>query len=142
MFEKVEKIEKKYQELGIILSKPEVIQDYEKFRDLSKQRKTMEETVNIYYQYKAAVEAINEAKEMLHGEKDTTMREFLNNEISSNEQKISEYEHRLKVLLSRHLWLLLRLHLNYHKLCRLHSQPAHLLKACYYQKSQLYQLIH
>ena len=99
MFEKVEKIEKKYQELGIILYKPEVIQDYEKFRDLSKQRKTMEETVNIYYQYKAAVEAINEAKEMLHGEKDTTMREFLNNEISSNEQKISEYEHRLKVLL-------------------------------------------
>ncbi len=99
MFEKVEKIEKKYQELGIILSKPEVIQDYEKFRDLSKQRKTMEETVNIYYQYKAAVEAINEAKEMLHGEKDATMREFLNNEISSNEQKISEYEHRLKVLL-------------------------------------------
>ena len=99
MFEKVEKIEKKKQKIGIILSKTEVIQDYEKFRDLSKQRKTMEETVNIYYQYKAAVEAINEAKEMLHGEKDTTMREFLNNEISSNEQKISEYEHRLKVLL-------------------------------------------
>ncbi len=99
MFEKVEKIEKKYQELGVTLSKPEVIQDYEKFRDLSKQRKTMEETVNIYYQYKAAKEAIDEAKEMLHGEKDATMREFLNNEISSNEQKIQDYEHRLKVLL-------------------------------------------
>ena len=58
-----------------------------------------EETVNIYYQYKAAVDAINEAKQMLHGEKDTSMREFLNNEINSNEQKISDYEHRLKVLL-------------------------------------------
>ena len=51
MFEKVEKIEKKYQELGETLSKPDVIQDYEKFRDLSRQRKTMEETVNIYYKY-------------------------------------------------------------------------------------------
>ena len=38
MFEKVEKIEKKYQELGVTLSKPEIIQDYEKFRDLSKGR--------------------------------------------------------------------------------------------------------
>ena len=99
MFEKVEKIEQKYQELGVTLSKPEVIQDYEKFRDLSKQRKTMEETVNIYYQYKDALNAINEAKEMLHSEKDSSMREFLNNEISSNEAKIEDYEHRLKVLL-------------------------------------------
>ena len=82
MFEKVEQIEKKYQELGTIIQKPEVIQDYEKFRDLSKQRKTMESTVNIYYQYKDAVNAINEAKEMLHSEKDSSMREFLNNEIS------------------------------------------------------------
>ena len=99
MFEKVEQIEKRYSELGEILSKPEVIQDYEKFRDLSKQRKTMEETVNIYYQYKDAVEAIKEAREMLHSEKDTSMREFLNNEIAANEGKIEEYEHRLKVLL-------------------------------------------
>ena len=89
MFEKVEQIEKKYQELGVTLSKPEVIQDYEKFRDLSKQRKTMEETVNIYYQYKDTIQAINEAKEMLHSEKDSSMREFLNAEIDSNEKKIS-----------------------------------------------------
>ena len=99
MFEKVEQIEKKYQELGTIIQKPEVIQDYEKFRDLSKQRKTMESTVNIYYQYKDAINAINEAKEMLHSEKDSSMREFLNNEISTNESKIEEYEQRLKVLL-------------------------------------------
>ncbi len=99
MFEKVEQIEKKYQELGQIIQKPEVIQDYEKFRDLSKQRKTMEETVNIYYKYKDAIEAINEAREMLHSEKDVSMREFLNNEIASNEAKIEEFEHRLKVLL-------------------------------------------
>ncbi len=99
MFEKVKQIEKRYQELGVTLSKPEIIQDYEKFRDLSKQRKTMEETVNIYYKYNDAVSSINEAKEMLHVEKDSSMREFLNNEISSNEARIEEFEHRLKVLL-------------------------------------------
>ena len=99
MFEKVEQIEKRYRELGEVLSDPNVIADYEKFRDLSKQRKTMESTVDIYYKYKDAISAINDAKEMLHSEKDSSMREFLNGEISSNEQKIEEYEHRLKVLL-------------------------------------------
>ncbi len=99
MFEKVERIEKRYQELGEIIQKPEIIQDYEKFRDLSKQRKTMEETVDIYYKYKAAVEAIDEARQMIHTEKDASMREFLNTEIQENEAKIEQYEQRLKVLL-------------------------------------------
>ena len=99
MFEKVEKIEKRYQELGVILSDPNVIQDYEKFRDLSKQRKTMEETVEIYYKYKEAVDTIKDSKEMLHIEKDASMKEFLNSEIEDAEAKIEEYEHRLKVLL-------------------------------------------
>ena len=99
MFEKVERIEKRYQELGEIIQKPEIIQDYEKFRDLSKQRKTMEETVDIYYKYKAAVEAIDEARQMIHTEKDASMREFLNAEIQENEAKIEQYEQRLKVLL-------------------------------------------
>ncbi len=99
MFEKVERIEKRYQELGEIIQKPEIIQDYEKFRDLSKQRKTMEETVDIYYKYKSAVEAIEEARQMIHSEKDSSMREFLNAEIQENESKIEQYEQRLKVLL-------------------------------------------
>ena len=51
MLDKIVKIEEKYVELGEILSKPEVIQDYNKFRDLSKQRKSMEETVELYHQW-------------------------------------------------------------------------------------------
>ncbi len=99
MIDKIKKIEEKYQELGIILSDPDVIADYNKFRDLSKQRKAMEETVETYNAYKAAQEAIDEAKQMLHGEKDQSMRDFLNNEISSNEEKIAQYEEKMKVLL-------------------------------------------
>lgn len=99
MIDKIKKIEEKYQELGIILSDPDVIADYNKFRDLSKQRKAMEETVETYNAYKAAQEVIDEAKQMLHGEKDQSMRDFLNNEISSNEEKIAQYEEKMKVLL-------------------------------------------
>ncbi len=99
MLDKIQKIEQRYNELGITLSDPNVIADYEKFRDLSKQRKQMEETVATYNAYKESRDAIAEAKELLHGEKDPSMREFLNNEIISNEAKILEYEERMKVLL-------------------------------------------
>ena len=91
MFEKVESIEKRYQELGITLSKQEVINDYEKFRDLSRQRKTMEETVEIYYKYKEAMETIKDSKEMLYVEKDASMKEFLNAEITTAEENIEKY---------------------------------------------------
>ena len=99
MLDKIQKIEQRYNELGITLSNPDVIADYEKFRDLSKQRKQMEETVATYNAYKEARDAIAEAKELLHGEKDPSMKEFLNNEIASNEAKIPIFEEKMKVLL-------------------------------------------
>ena len=70
MLDKILQIEKKYIELGETLSDPAVIQDYNRFRDLSKQRKSMEETVNVYYEWKKTTEAIADAKEMLHSETD------------------------------------------------------------------------
>ena len=42
MLDKILQIEEKYTQLGTILSDPAVIADYEKFRDLSKQRKAMD----------------------------------------------------------------------------------------------------
>ena len=99
MLDKILQIEKKYNELGITLSDPAVIQDYNKFRDLSKQRKSMEETVNLYYDWKKAVDAIEEAKEMIKAEHDEEMKNFLKAEMAENEAKLPEYEERMKVLL-------------------------------------------
>ena len=65
MLDKILQIESKYNELGLILSDPNTAQDYNKFRDLSKQRKSMEETVETYYAWKKAQDAIEEAKELL-----------------------------------------------------------------------------
>ena len=99
MLDKILQIEKKYNELGVTLSDPAVIQDYKRFRDLSKQRKSMEETVELYYAWKKAVDAIEEAKEMIHNESDDEMKSFLKAEMEENEAKIPEYEERMKVLL-------------------------------------------
>ena len=99
MLDKIIQIEKRYIELGEILSDLAVIQDYNKFRDLSKQRKSMEETVELYYAWKKATDAIEEAKQMIFEEKDEEMKSFLKMEMEENEAKIPEYEERMKVLL-------------------------------------------
>ena len=99
MLDKILQIEKKYKELGETLSDPAVIQDYNKFRDLSKQRKSMEETVELYYAWKNATDAIEEAKEMIYAESDEDMKAFLKAEIDENEAKLPEFEERMKILL-------------------------------------------
>ena len=99
MLDKILQIEKRYNELGITLSDPAVIQDYNKFRDLSKQRKSMEETVELYYAWKKATDAVADAKEMIHTESDEEMKAFLKSEMEENEAKIAEYEEKMKVLL-------------------------------------------
>ena len=99
MLDKILQIEKKYKELGETLSHPAVIQDYKKFRDLSKQRKSMEETVNLYYEWKKATDAIADAKEMLHSEHDEEMKALIKAEIEENEAKIPQFEEQMKILL-------------------------------------------
>ena len=99
MPDKILQIEKRYNELGVTLSDPAVIQDYNKFRDLSKQRKSMEETVELYYAWKKATDAVADAKEMIHTESDEEMKAFLKSEMEENEAKIAEYEEKMKVLL-------------------------------------------
>ena len=99
MLDKIKQIEEKYNELGLTLSDPAVIQDYNRFKDLSKQRKSMEETVEIYYAWKKAVDAINDAKEMIKAESDEEMKAFLKSDIEENEAKIAEYEEKMKILL-------------------------------------------
>src|SRR5574344_1751298 len=99
MLDKILQIEQKYKELGETLSDPAVIQDYNKFRDLSKQRKSMEETVNLYYKWKEATDAIEDAKELIRSESDEEMKEFLKSEMTENEAKIVQYEEDMKVLL-------------------------------------------
>lgn len=99
MLDKILQIESKYVELGQILSDPEVIQDYNRFKTLSKQRKAMEETVETYHAWKDAENAVKDAEELLKSESDETMREFLRGEISDNETKMEELKEKMKVLL-------------------------------------------
>ena len=99
MLDKILQIESKYIELGQILSDPEVIQDYNRFKTLSKQRKAMEESVETYHAWKDADTAVKDAEELLKSESDESMREFLRNEIAENEVKMEDLKEKMKILL-------------------------------------------
>ena len=99
MLEKIKSIEKSYNDLGVTLSDPEVIQDYNKFKQLSKKRKSMEETVELYHKWQDAEQRLNEASSMIKNESDAEMRSFLQSEIEESQKIIEDSEEKMKLLL-------------------------------------------
>ena len=66
MFERLENILKKSEELKIELTKPEVLNDYNKLKKLSKEQSDLEEIVNVYSIYKEKKQALEEAKNLIN----------------------------------------------------------------------------
>lgn len=99
MLGKIQNIEKSYIELGEKLSDPETIKDFEEFKKLSKTRKSMEESVQIYHAWQYAAKAKEDAIQMIKGESDEEMKELIQTELDQAEAKIQQCEERMKILL-------------------------------------------
>jgi len=99
MLGKIQNIEKSYIELGEKLSDPETIKDFEEFKKLSKTRKSMEESVQIYHDWQDAAKAKEEALQMIKGESDAEMKELIQAELDEAEKNIIKYSEQMKVLL-------------------------------------------
>lgn len=99
MIDRLNAIEDRYNEIEKELSSPEVISDIKKMTMLSKERTSLEKTVDVYKKYKQVLADLEEAKELLH---DKDMAEFAKEEISSCETKKSELESELEILLIPH----------------------------------------
>ena len=65
MYDQLQAIEDRYEELGELLSDPEVIADTKRFMALSKEEANTRETVETYRRYKQVVQGISDAEEML-----------------------------------------------------------------------------
>ena len=96
MIDRLNAIEERYNEIEKELSSPEVINDIKKMTMLSKERTSLEKTVNVYLKYKQVLADLEEAKELLH---DKDMAEFAKEEISSCEEKKKGLEGELEILL-------------------------------------------
>ena len=96
MFEKLELVEKRYDELTSLISDPAVIANTNEWRNYMKEHSSMEDVVFKYREYKEAIKNMNEAKELME---DPEMKEIAEEEFYSNKEKISKIEDELKILL-------------------------------------------
>lgn len=100
MFDKLSFIDDRFKELENKISDPEVIADQEQWRKLCKEHSDITPIVNKYREYKALVENIEEAKDMISsGELTKEEREMVEMEISDSNDKIEVVSDELKILL-------------------------------------------
>ena len=93
MFDKLEELEKKYNELTEKISDPEVIADQDSWRKYMKEQSAMKDVVDKYVEYKQVKNNMDEAKEMMS---DPEMKEFAEEEYYSSKEKLSKMEEELK----------------------------------------------
>lgn len=96
MFEKLESVEKRYDELTTKISDPKVIADNNEWRKLVKEHSAMEDVVLKYREYKQVEKNMQEAKEMME---DKEMKELAEEEYYSDKEKLEKIAEELKILL-------------------------------------------
>ncbi len=96
MFNRLDAIVKKYEELKEELVKPEILNDFNKLKELSKEQSDLEVIVNTYEAYKKALNNLEEAKMM---ESDPELQEIAKEEIKNLQEEIDKLYHELEVLL-------------------------------------------
>ena len=96
MFQKLDEVEKRYDEITKKISDPEVIAQQSQWQTFMKEHAEIEPVVLKYREYKKAKQAIEDAKEML---KDPDMKELAEIEIEENKEKLPKLEEEIKILL-------------------------------------------
>ena len=96
MFDKLEDVEKRYEELTKLISDPEVIANQSEWQKLMKEHSNIQDIVEKYREYKKTKQSMQEAKELME---DPEMKELAETEYYEAKERIPKIEEELKVLL-------------------------------------------
>ncbi len=99
MFDKLDDILIRYQQVMEELNDPAVVNDQVRFRKLMKEQTDLHPIAEKYTEYKKTKQSIEDSVEMLESENDEEMRELLKEELSDCKNRIVDIENELKVLL-------------------------------------------
>src|SRR6266404_3546738 len=99
MFERLDQIEARYEELTHALASPEIISDSSKYQKAAKAHSEIAPVVEKYREYKDLKKGIAESKAVLADEKDSEMRAYAQEELEKLEARVAAVEEELKVLL-------------------------------------------
>jgi peptide chain release factor 1 len=99
MFERLDQIEARYEELTQALASPEIIGDSAKYQKTAKAHSEITPIVEKYREFKDLRKGIDESKAVLADEKDAEMRAYAQEELERLEARVGAVEEELKVLL-------------------------------------------
>jgi peptide chain release factor 1 len=98
MFDRLDQMEARYEELGRQLSDPNIVSDQENYRKVSKQHRDLEPVVEKFREYRTLKNGIADAKAML-AESDPDIRAMAQEELAALEPRLAPIEEALKVML-------------------------------------------
>lgn len=99
MFDRLEDILLRFEEIMNQLSEPDVANDTNRFRKLMKEQSDLAPIVESYQEYKQAKQNIEDSLAMLEEENDEELRELAKEELNDSKAKVEELEKKLKILL-------------------------------------------
>ena len=99
MFDRLEDLVIRYQEVMGELQEPDVANDPERFRKLMKEQSDLAPIVEAYQEYKNCKQNVEESLMILEEESDEEMRELAKEELNESKARIEELEQELKILL-------------------------------------------
>ena len=96
MFQKLEDVEKRYEELNKLISDPDMISNQNEWKKLMKEHSDIEDIVMKYREYKKVSQSLEEAKEMLN---DPELKELAEADMLEAKEMLPKIEEELKILL-------------------------------------------
>ena len=99
MFDRLEDLVRRYEELMLELNDPSIANDQNRFRKLMKEQSDLAPIVEAFKEYKASKETVEESLAILEEESDEEMRELAKEELNDAKARIEELEKELKILL-------------------------------------------
>ena len=99
ILDKIEGLEAKFHEVGLLITDPAVIADQARYVRLNRDYRDLEKVLGQAAKYKQALHSLEEAKQLLYSEQDAELREMARMEIDELEPQIPKLEEELKLLL-------------------------------------------
>jgi peptide chain release factor 1 len=99
MLSKLEILKEKWEEVGKLITDPEVITDQKRYVKLTREYNELKKIVDVYHIYKNTLSNLESAKEVLATEKDEEFREMAKMELDECTTKKAELEEEIKLLL-------------------------------------------
>lgn len=99
MFDRLEDLVRRLEEINMLLTEPDVIGNQERYRQLMKEQNELTPIVEKYQEYKAAKDGVEDSLQILDEETDEEMKELAKEELNDCKARVEKCEQELKILM-------------------------------------------